>query len=154
MKTSHQILLTVAGLVLVFTLVGGWMLRQEVKTMAAQKQSRYHSIALKQAPKLELLGKWQITIQQSKQAKLRMAKTDALPVIKTSAELLQIQSSTAKATKVHITLPMLKHLRLARGAQVVLRGFKADSLQVSLTKADSFTGRSNEITYLKVRSVD
>lgn len=154
MKTSHQILLTVAGLVLVFTLVGGWMLRQEVKTMAIQKQNQYHSIALKQAPKLELLGKWQITIQQSNQAKLRMAKTDALPVIKNSAELIQIQSSTDNVAKARITLPTLRCLRLARGAQVVLRGFKADSLHVSLTKADSFTGRSNEITYLKVSPVE
>lgn len=154
MKTSHQILLTVAGLLLLFTLMGGWMLRQEVKTMATQKQSKYHTIDLKHAPTLELLGKWQMTIQQGKQTKLSMAKTDALPVIKNSTGLLQIQSSTDKIAKARVTLPVLSHLRLARGAQVVLRGFKADSLNVSLTKADSFTGRSNEITYLKVRSVD
>jgi hypothetical protein len=109
---------------------------------------------LKQAPELELLGKWQITIQQDNQAKLSMAKTEALPVIKNSAGLLQIQSSTDKIAKAHITLPTLRHLRLARGAQVMLRGFTADSLNVSLTKADSFTGRSNDINYLKVHSVD
>ncbi|WP_299452823.1 hypothetical protein [uncultured Microscilla sp.] len=155
MKTSHKILLIVVGFVGLFALVGGWMLRLEVKARVAQKRHQYRTIDLSQAPQLELRGRWQVTIQQGSQAKLSLAKSDVPPVITNTQETIRLKVTKASPVlKARITLPTLKYLRLANGTTVVLQNFKVDSLAVRLSPQASFTGRNNEFVYLQVKPVD
>lgn len=163
MKTSKKILVTVAGILIALLVAGLLMLRNDLLRLLSQEESEnnYQEVPVDTFEALDFSSRWTVRIRQGREHKVEVAvaEGDALKsrlknvdgTLYFHAESAGEQETTERI-QARVTLPTLREIKAARGTEIRLESFEADSLSIILEDSVSFTGVENEIVHLSFQT--
>ncbi|MBN1143496.1 MAG: DUF2807 domain-containing protein [Bacteroidales bacterium] len=163
MKTSKQILLTVAGLVIIFFLAAVILLRNGVQLLRQNDRiaNRYREISVNEFERLDISSCWIVKIRQGKECHIETTADQDSPLNPTIENIngtlfFSVDTASAKTNTdslfVRITMPILRSVKASKGADINITDFMGDSLLVTLEDGCTFSGINYNIKYVTFKT--
>jgi hypothetical protein len=156
MKTSKKILLLTGILVVAAVIVYVSLLRKSVQQLhsANEAKNQHEIVTVDDFEKLSFSSHMYVRINQGKQCSLEIItnkNSKVKPVIDIRDGTLYCMIDTLSENQntdsigIRITMPIIKEIKAARGADILISNFMTDSLDVILSNGCVFTGKNNTL---------
>jgi hypothetical protein len=156
MKTSKQIILSIAILIIAAVIVYVFVLRASFLRLHSMNEAKYQheTIVVKDFEKISFTSRMYVRITQGKDCTVEIItnkNSSVKPVVDIIDGTLYCiidsvsEKQNADSIRIRITLPLLKEIKAARGTDVFISNFMADSLNVILSHGCVFTGKNNTL---------